>query len=251
MGKVFLTGAKGFLGSHLSPKLIEKGYDVITDMRYFDTERYDAVIHLAAVTHIRPEFDAKLFESNIIYAKRIMSTPHRLLYASSCSAAHDLTNPYAQTKMYAEYLGGLHPNSLGLRFFNVFGNRNNKGIVWFLLQKKDGEDVAIRGANLVRDYVHVDDVVSYIMLCLTYQGIPKLKKVIDVGTGVGTKTIDLVKMFEELSGRKFNIMTAPANPTEPEVMISSNSVVVYNLPEKLKQTIETENAKGFNTSSLL
>lgn len=225
--RIFLTGHRGFIGAHLMTRLYEFGSDVRTDIRDFYAHQYDAVIHLAARTHIGAGFDPALFESNIVFARKIMHTPARLIYASSCSAAH-LTNPYAYTKVYNEYLGTLHPDSLGLRFHNVYGEGNNKGLLWFLMQQKDAAHVTINGPELIRDYIHVDDVVDYIVGCLDSG-----RGIVDVGTGVGTKTIEFVNLYCDITGKKFVLNFAPHGINEPHSMISSNRVPAISLKEGL------------------
>lgn len=244
---IFLTGHTGFIGAHLYRKLLSLGHKVYTKLEHLDLRPYDAVVHLAAVTHIRPDFDPKLFQSNIVLAQKVLTTPYRTIYASSCSAAH-LTNPYAYTKRYAEWLGGLHPNALGLRFFNVYGPGNNKGIVWMLGQKKSGDHLVIRGPELVRDYVYVDDVVGEIISNLkSYHikqtdttpslsvGMSRNVGVVDVGTGRGVKTIELVEMYQQITGKTFSIETQPAGENEPQEMVSSRSIPHIRLEQGLKK----------------
>ena len=253
MAIIFLTGHRGFIGGHLMRNLIEGGHYVDTDLRLLETCKYDCVIHLAGITHIKPDFDPMLYEGNIILSKKVMSTPYRTIYASSCSAAH-LTNPYAYSKRYCEWLGEKHGNALGLRLHNVYGNGNNKGIVWYLMQQPDGATITIRGANLIRDYIHVDDVVDLIISKVKeYTDFPfsngrisfevgkDFRKrnvgVIDVGTGNGTSTLDLVKAYMKLSGKRFELNFVEAGENEPPEMISNNPVFATSLPEGLRKTI--------------
>lgn len=254
MGKrIFLTGHKGFIGSHLYPKLIEQGYEVETDMRYLFTKKYDCLIHLAAKNNIKNEFDADLIESNIILTREIFKVNCRILYGSSCVAAYPL-NPYAYSKLYAEHLGAIHGNALGLRFHNCYGMGNRKGIIYWLMQQENNAKITIREG--IRDYVHVTDVVNEIIKNIpNYKEVmtnvnqcrgkncrpimrPKLihnKGVIDVGTGVGTSNLDLVSLFTKLSGKKFEIETIPTDPSEPLSMISNNVVPHMSLEDGLEK----------------
>ena len=272
--KIFLLGHKGFIGSHLLTKLQSLGHEVSTDMGYWN-ERYEVIINLAAVTHIRNEFDPKMIESNIILMNEVFKRPERIIYASSCSAAH-FTNPYAWTKQWAEYLGNKHGNSIGLRLHNVYGPGNNKGIVWFLNNCIDGQSIQVRGPELVRDYIYVDDVVNFILGQLNpmslYINIEALRNaipegikvdeaiklaleqniffgtekyvngekrsgVIDVGTGTGLQTMDVVNLYMRLSGKTFDITCTEAGDNEPKEMVSNNSVPHISLEEGLKKMI--------------
>lgn len=237
MSKIFLSGARGFIGSHLMPKLISEGHTVQTNFRYFDTDRFDYCVHLAAVTHINPQFDPQMYEANIVLAKKIMSTTAKLIYASSCSAGH-LTNPYAYTKRYAEYLGDKHGRAVGMRFFNVYGPNNNKGIVHFLMNQRDGEKIIIRGPELVRDYIHVDDVVEVILAAIEEDDFYQ-HKVIEVGTSRGTRTIDLVNKFSKISGKKFIVdFGSWGGGNEPHTMVSRSKTGFLSLEEGLQRTID-------------
>lgn len=228
---IFLTGASGFLGKHLSRMLLILGHDVVTDMRWFDNAKWDLIIHLASVTTISTEFNPWMFESNIVFAKKIMSTPHKTIYASSCSARH-LTNPYSYTKRYLEHLGEIHGNAVGLRLFNCYGPQNNKGIVRHLLSLSDGAKLNVRGPDQIRDYIHIESVVSAI--CNSDIWMPGVH---DIGTGVGTSTMDLVNLFQKLSGRQFDISVSDPGDNEPPSMISNNIVPHISLEDGLKKLI--------------
>lgn len=195
---VFLTGHKGFIGSHLLKRLQTAGYDVYCAQRDEvpiagtpGHPEFDYVIHLAATTSISTDFNPDLFHNNITYTEQIFHASRfsRILYASSTSAL-ELTNPYAYTKKYAEWLGQRHPNSLGLRFFNVYGPGNNKGIIKRAIDcSLTGETLTLTGANLVRDFIYIDDVIDMIMDNLDTQ-MPD--SIIDVGTGKGSSIWEAV-----------------------------------------------------------
>lgn len=234
MSKIFLLGHKGFVGSHLLQKLQEANYEVVTDLRYWN-DRYDVIINMAAVTHLKNEFDPKLIESNIILPYHLFNRPEKIVYASSCSARHN-TNQYASSKIWSEFLGDKHGNALGLRFFNLYGSGNRKGIVWYLMNQPDGAKVTIRGPELLRDYLAVEDAVSLIIRILgqDHTGI------LDVGTGIGTKTIDLLSLYCNLSGKRFEVDTIPPDPSEPLEMVSENIVPHVDLKTGLLKLINNE-----------
>jgi nucleoside-diphosphate-sugar epimerase len=256
---VFVTGSKGLVGSHLLPKLIEYGYEVETDLRYLYTQTYAAVIHLAARTNVHTVFDPDIYGTNIVLAKEVLSTPNRTIFASSCSSRH-LTNPYAYSKRYGEHLCQLHGNALALRFFNIYGEGAMRGIVKFLCDQPNNAKITIRGESLIRDYIEVEDVVMEVIknisptkevrvpvFCKGGGCRPVMKPrlipnvgVIDVGTGVGTSTKSLVDLYMELSGKRFEIQTIPADSSEPRSMISENIVPHVDLKTGLLKLIKNE-----------
>lgn len=233
--KILLTGATGFVGKHLLPKLIEAGHDVDTHLWNIRNKKPDLVIHLAAVTHISLDFDGKLFDTNIVLASEVFSLPCRIIYASSCSAKY-LTNPYSYTKRYCEYLGRQHYDAVGLRFHNIYGPNNNKGIVKFLMDQPNGGRINIRGPELVRDYVHVEDVICYIMDVMNLLFVQN--RIMDVGTGIGTQTMDLVNLYQKVSGKRFDITVSEAGENEPKHMVANSSIKnLISLEDGLLKTI--------------
>lgn len=231
MLKIFLLGGGGFIGKHLLRRLIDNGDTVVTDMRYWD-DRFDVIINLAAITHTRNEFDPKLIESNIILPDMVFRRPERIVYMSSCSARH-FSCPYSESKLWSEYLGEKHGNAIGLRLFNCYGSGNNKGIIWFLMNQPDKSKITIRGPELIRDYIHIDDVINCIMgsLYATRIGI------YDIGSGIGLETMEVVNLYQRLSGKIFHIDVADPHPSEPKEMVSNNPIMCMDLETGLLKTI--------------
>lgn len=211
---IFLTGSKGFIGSHLLVALSD--YDVTCGgYNELPKEVPDYIIHLAATTTTTDTFLSELYENNIIYAKQIMSVPTRIIYASSTSAA-ELTNPYAYTKRYIEHLGE-SCNSVGLRFFNVYGSQNTKGIIKKALEATESFDV-YGGAN-VRDFIYIDDVVKAII-----DNLDSHKKIIDVGTGTGMTVFKAMQIMEDITGKKIHYFIKPPLNTDMKYSVASYGI---------------------------
>lgn len=228
----YLTGSKGFIGSHLKRRLESEGH--LDCMSNPESTQCDIVFHLAAVTHLRTDFDPQLFESNIIYAKQMLTTPYRTIFASSTSAA-TLDNPYSYTKRYGEYLCSQHPNALALRLFNVYGIGCRRGIVQRMLEAKPGSTINIQGGAQVRDFIHVDDVVTIIMQHLT-EG----TGIIDVGTGEGISMVDLVRLFNSISGKRLriNLLASEQNAQKYSVAKTQPKMDYTDLRTGLTRVVE-------------
>lgn len=236
MSQIFLTGSSGFIGSRLLPQLQKLGHTVITDKKSM-YEPHDLIINLAAVTTISPEFSGEMFDLNVAFVEKLFTHPAKIIYASSCSEMF-LTNPYAYTKRYAEFCGARHGNAIGLRFFNVYGPNNSKGIVKYLMDQPDGAKIIIRGPELVRDYIHVDDVVRNILFYADIANIDHHSRVYDVGTKIGMETMELVNLYQKVSGKTFDISIEEAGTNEPKEMVSSLCVPdALSLEDGLIKTI--------------
>lgn len=272
-GKIFFTGQRGFIGTHLINALTSRldknnlfdGYR-LTEEHYVASRENDIIIHLSAITHTRQEFDPLLIKKNYILANNIFLSKARVIYASSCSAKYD-TSPYAQSKMWSEHLGNNHGNALGLRFFNVYGSGNQKGIVNYLMQQPNGAKITIRGGELLRDYVFIENIIDEIIYQIspeyyfdnnTRNGDQKYERRLDyyaayksisggqfvgvkeVGTGVATKTIDLVSLYSELSGKIFDVECIDPLPSDPECMVAARGICDTTLRQGLLKTINQQ-----------
>nr|WP_262388000.1 UDP-glucose 4-epimerase GalE [Streptomyces parvus] len=165
---------------------------------------------------------------------------HRLVFSSSCSIYGNATtvplteespaaptNPYASTKWACERaLADLcqHTPELrvsALRYFNPVGahptgllGEDPRGmpnnIMPFLTQiavgrreelKVFGDDYPTPDGTGVRDYIHVVDVADGHRVALDHIDDEPGMHVFNLGTGRGTSVLDLLRTFEEASGR--------------------------------------------------
>lgn len=222
-----ITGGAGFIGSHLAERLLERGdrvvvldnfdpyYDrevkqrniaaareheryrlVESDIRdtdrleaLFATERFDAVVHLAARAGVRPSIeDPVLYSSvNLDGTTRLLEAARRhdverFVFGSSSSvygnndkvpfaeddAVDHPISPYAATKRAGELIAHTFHHLFGvrvscLRFFTVYGPRQRPemAIHKFTRMIAAGEAVPMFGdGESARDYTFVSDIVA-------------------------------------------------------------------------------------------
>lgn len=221
MKTIFLTGSRGFIGRHLVEWFKQHSNEYLLSQGGYNEApfmEYDYIIHLAATTTTTDAFLPELFENNIIYAHKIMSIPTRIIYASSTSAS-ELTNPYAYTKRYIEYLGS-KCNSTGLRFFNVYGHGNNKGIVKRAIHcARSGEKLQLSGGYQVRDFIYIDDVVTAIINALD-----STEKIIEVGTGSGMTINEATRTIEYITGKDISVIKMPCVKTDMEHSVANPGI---------------------------
>lgn len=159
MTKVLVTGGCGFIGFHLTKRLVEKGFDVdvidnlsigkeakdVTkvganflgcDIRSMDNipdKEYGIVFHFAALSRIQPSLDkpALTFSVNSFGTKNVIEYALRnnskLIFAGSSSKHHNpQLSPYAMSKEIGEQWIRMYKTVFGLdaeivRFYNVYG----------------------------------------------------------------------------------------------------------------------------------
>lgn len=176
----------------------------------------------------------------------------------------DTTNPYATTKYFIEeilkdvYKSDNSWNIAILRYFNPIGAHesgligeepqgipNNlmpyvarvaKGILKEL--SVFGNDYNTPDGTGVRDYIHVVDLaIGHI------KALEKLEKekhgvfIYNLGTGKGYSVLDMVKTFEEVSGKKVPYKIAPRRPGDIDMF--------YSDPTKAKEELGWEATRDF------
>ncbi|MEU8531034.1 MULTISPECIES: UDP-glucose 4-epimerase GalE [Streptomyces] len=189
---------------------------------------------------------------------------HRLVFSSSCSIYGNATvvplteespaaptNPYATTKWTCErILADLCRNLpelrvLALRYFNPAGahptgllGEDPRGIpnniMPFLAQIAVGrrEELSVFGDDYptpdgtgVRDYIHVVDVAEGHRAALDHIDDEPGMRVFNLGTGRGSSVLELVKTFEEVSGRPIPHRIAARRPGDVAELVADPAKV--------------------------
>jgi UDP-glucuronate 4-epimerase len=229
MNTYLVTGAAGFIGFHTAKRLLERGdavvgldnlndyYDVslkearlallahpnfrfvkldLADRegmkRLFETERFDAVIHLAAQAGVRYSLQNPhvYVDSNLVgFANVLEGCRHakiaHLVYASSSSVyganteapfsvEHRVDHPislYAATKKANELMAHTYSHlygipATGLRFFTVYGpwGRPDMAIFSFTKAILEGKPIDVfNHGKMRRDFTYVDDIVEGVL----------------------------------------------------------------------------------------
>ncbi len=220
-----------FRGSILDSRLVMKA-----------VSQKDVIFHLAAQINVRssaenPLFDAKanITGSILLYDHAARAKVPRIIYASSGGAMYghpeklpatedtpkQPLSPYGISKLAAEYYllfygDNFDMTTISLRCANVYGPRQDpKGeagvISIFLEALSRGKPLPIFGDGKdTRDYVYVGDIVAANMAALT----TAQNAVLNIGSGVETSVLDLVRMIEEVTGIEPATTFLPPRPGE-------------------------------------
>src|SRR6056300_1548363 len=194
--RVAITGSRGFIGSYLKNALIDN-HEVIEwdlridkDIKDFNTNGIDFVVHLAAAADVRASIEDPKFywQNNVVNTTKIQKLCHEneipLLYASSSCIHNWWLSPYGISKKVNEETA--YPNQVGLRFTTVYGAGARDSMFIGRLIKGKIEYFT----NHIRDFIHVNDVTDVILL-LMGKDIATLKPAYDIGTGKGNYVYEL------------------------------------------------------------
>lgn len=250
--KTLVTGGAGFIGSHISEKLLEDGHEVgiiddfstgeqkpkganiitgsILDKDTLSKAFQDVeiVFHQAAQVSVpesvkNPEFTKKV---NVEGTKNVLDMALRknvkkVIFASSAAIYPDVKypvkeneetdpqNPYGESKKEAEdlmhaYSGENGLETVCLRYFNVYGPRQQSGVVSIFLKNALGPKIIkIYGdGKQTRDFIHVSDVVRANMKAAFSK---TSGESFNIATGKGTALLDLVSAIEKTSGKTLKL----------------------------------------------
>ena len=204
---------------------------------------FDAVVHLAALARARDSVSSPHDyqavnvggTENLLRALDARAQPVRFVFASTAmvyGSRHDSAvdedvdpapdTPYGRTKLAAERLVAAHAAggtsaAVILRIFNVGGavagvaDPDRSRIIPLLLSVAAGERAAftlLGEGSAIRDFVHVADVALAARAALE-RAAPGASRVYNVGSGVGTRVIDVVRCVEETTGQRIAVEHAP------------------------------------------
>lgn len=267
MALYLVTGAAGFIGSHLVDALLAAGHSVrgLDDFSTGRPENLDPrcpvlradVADAAAVSramegadgcfHLAAQASVDLTNRDWLGTHRTNQTgtitvldvarscgPIPVVYASSAAvygdvgpdAAREDLCPKPLTAYGADKLGSeLHAAvawsvhrvpTLGLRFFNVYGPRQDPGspysgvISIFLRRLTEGGPVTVHGdGEQVRDFIAVSDVVAHLTAGMRHLQTSPGMAVLNVCTGRGTSVMELIGTLAKVHGRMPRIFHGP------------------------------------------
>jgi nucleoside-diphosphate-sugar epimerase len=228
--KILITGGSGFIATHLS-KFYEKDYEIIKTSRD-DSSRIGEILlkeEPELIFHCGAEIydNDKMFESNILLTYNILEhcktskNLKKLVILGSSSeygrksnpmSENDVLNPetiYEGTKSACTMLASAYSNTyniniLLIRPFTIYGKgEKSRKFIQILLNKKQTGDKKVRISSGMHDYVYIDDFIEAFDVILN-NDTKKLFDIINIGTGVQTSNMDVMRIFETVADYKFD-----------------------------------------------
>ena len=250
-------------GKFLTLDLCE--YDKLA--KFLRKERFDYIVNLAASTGVRDsiKFPKKYVKNNTLGFFNLLdickNNSTKLIYASSSSVygknakipfdeKQEISFPqnmYAFSKQSNESMAKTYKflygyNSLGLRFFTVYGpwGRPDMAVYKFTKNIILGKKIEVYNkGNLSRDFTFIDDITDSILSCIKkYNFIVKKYEVLNIGGGKTYNILKLIKMIELLTNKKAKILFKK-QPGELKNTLASNNRI-----KKITKTKKFTNLKS-------
>jgi nucleoside-diphosphate-sugar epimerase len=255
---MLLTGATGFIGSHVARELLRRGHEVHATVRPSSDRRRigdvepklrlwdgdmeavpveaDVTVHLAWYAVPGKYLTAPENRDCLEASRRLLAKLRgRVVFAGTCFE-HDLQlgvlreeSPTKPATIYAECKDALRreverrPDSAWVRFFYQYGPWEDERRLMpaVILGQLRGQPSKVSTGEQRYDYLHVEDVASAV--CSVAES--RLQGCVNIGSGSAPSVREIVAQIADLGGRPDLIQWGayPSKPGEPKLIQCDNA----------------------------
>jgi CDP-paratose synthetase len=232
---ILLTGATGYLGSHLLKTFLKEGHSVVilkrsfsnTDRiknllekvdfinidnepleKAFEFKKIDVVIHTATCYGRNNESALDIFEANTYFPLKLLNTAIAFntdTFFNTDTILYAYLNKYSLSKkQFADWGKSLASqiNFLNIKLEHMYGAGDDTSkfisfIVRQCLQNKD--EIALTAGTQKRDFIYIQDVIDSYSVLLNNMGNIKGYQEVDLGSGELVAIKEIVELIHELS----------------------------------------------------
>lgn len=247
--KILITGGTGFIGSHLTMLLEEKGHDVtllslesgvasnIGKAKFIPADITDR----EKILQIVPEFDVVYHLAGLLGTSELITEAYRASQVNILGTVNILDgalkrktkvvhitkpnvwlNTYSITKEAGEKFTKMYHQEFGLptvsvKWLNVYGPRQSfhcqKAVPFFIRWAVKNEDIEVWGSgNQTMDLIHARDAVRATVMVGENESLEG--STVDVGTGEETTVNELAEMVIRMTGSKSKVRHLPMRAGE-------------------------------------
>lgn len=238
--KVLVTGATGYLGSHLVKALLEKGHQIIilkrstSDTRRiaeilpliasYDVDRcelsqpfeehepIDVIIHTATAYGRKGESVQEIFETNTAFPLRLLevatSFKTETFFNTDTCLPRDLNSYTLSKKQFADW-GKFYANQGKIRLVNILlehfygpDDDDSKFTTWMVKScLQNVPELKLTAGEQERDFIYIDDVVNAYLLLMERRGdLGVAYREIELGSGTAITIRQFVELVHRLTG---------------------------------------------------
>jgi CDP-paratose synthetase len=257
---ILITGATGFLGSHLVEALLAKGHKVVILKRStsnvwriehlmsqvvsydvdlqplelaFKEQQIDCVMHTACHYGRNGDSITQIVETNLMFGLRILDACLKFnikIFFNTDTLLHKSLNIYTLSKK--QFVEWLEQNSdkiqvINLKLEHMYGPKDDttKFVPWILSQLKENVlEIKLTKGEQFRDFIYIDDVVSAYLTTLEKVSSLESFNNFEVGSGNLVSVKDfldkIVKSYEAIIGVSSSKLNFGAIPYRVDEMMT-------------------------------
>lgn len=235
-----ISGQSGFIGKNITEYLkdekvcrIPRNLDINQLIQLFTIIQPDYIIHLGAYgNHYNQKDFYKIVDTNIIGTYNIFEAAKLIDYKkiyNITSSSISLKTPtyYSISKNFTEGLSTMYRDIVNVRPYSVYGmyEAKHRFIPTIINSLINGLVMEI-DPDATHDWIYVEDFIKAMFNGYT-----------EIGTGIKTTNIEVVKILEDISGKKLKYtIKHNLRGYDNDNWVSSNSVEHRSLYEGLKLT---------------
>jgi nucleoside-diphosphate-sugar epimerase len=260
---ILLTGATGFLGSHLLRAFVAKGWNVSIIKRSFSSTNriqdllpavtaldidaaplaalfeqkgpFDAVVHAATCYGRHGETATQVLEANLGFSLSLLETAtlyNTTTFYNTTTTLYPYLNAYALSKRQFEDWGRMFSSQGRIRFVNLkvehmYGpdDEPSKFTTFIFLSLKNNiSEIALTLGEQKRDFIYIDDVVEAYIILLKQIRRDSVFTEYEIGSGEAVSIRDFVETARKVIGSSSNLLFGAKEYREHEVMFSQADI---------------------------
>lgn len=243
--KILLTGATGFLGSHLLESFLSQGYEVailkrstsdlwrishlLDKVKAYDTDKIklivifeefipEIIVHTACIYGRKNETTIDVVNTNLIFGLQLLEESIKnnvKTFINTDSLLPRNINDYSLSK--AQFTDWLKKKSFQIQVVNfkiehMYGVKDDdKKFIPWLIHKMiySDEEINLTSGIQKRDFIYVTDVINAYNLIIQKCELLPLWNEFEIGTNTFTEVKEFVLIIAKLLEKKYNKVISP------------------------------------------
>lgn len=262
INKIILTGATGFLGSHLLEAFLDENFSItivkrtfsntdrishlIDRINIFDVDQqpldllfnsfgpFDAIVHTATNYGRKGESTSEILHDNLLFPLKLIETAtkyNKFVFFNTATILNPLVNAYSLSKSQLENWGKFYFLNKKIGFVNIkidhiYGPNDDKSkFTTFIFDNliQNKPFIELTLGNQKRDFIYISDVVNAFLHIIKSQNNIIFKEY-EIGTGRAVTIKYFVELAKKITSSKTYLVFGAKQYRNMETMFSQAQI---------------------------